>query len=136
MADIADRGGGWYRPVMHIRRLAEAATYERDGLQSHVLLDAGDFGSKRLVVTWVVVPPDGGQRPHVHDASEQVYIIVRGRGMMTVGDEQAAVEVGDLVLVPPQTSHSIANASEDTLIYASATAPPQSMADLYSTGLA
>ncbi len=56
--------------------------------------------------------------------------------MMTVGDEQAEVEVGDLVLVPPQTSHFIVSAGEDTLIYASATAPPQSMADLYSTSLA
>ncbi|HSH58521.1 MAG TPA: cupin domain-containing protein [Acidimicrobiales bacterium] len=120
---------------MHIRRLSESAVHERDGLRSHVLLDAGDFGSERLVVTWVEVPQGGAQRPHVHPFSEQVYVIVRGTGRMTVGEDQAEVREGDLVLVPPETSHSIANADGETLIYTSATAPPQSMAELYRTQL-
>ncbi len=120
---------------MHVRRLPEATVYERGGLRSHVLLDSGDFGSERLVVTWVEVRPGGAQRSHVHPVSEQVYVIVRGTGMMSVGDEQAELREGDLVLVPPETSHSIANTGHDTLVYTSATAPPQSMADLYRTPL-
>ena len=47
---------------------------------------------------------------------------------MTVGNEQAEVGEGDLVLVPPGSSHPIANEGEAMLNYASATAPPQSMA--------
>lgn len=124
-----------YCRLVHIRRLPEAAVYERDGLRSHVLLDAGDFGSERLVVTWVEVPEGGAQRSHVHPVSEQVYVIVRGTGTMTVGGEQAEVREGDLVLVPPKTPHAIANTGDRTLIYTSATAPPQSMAELYRTHL-
>lgn len=124
-----------YRRSMHVRRLREAAVYERGGLRSHVLLDAGDFGSERLVVTWVEVPVGSAQRAHVHDESEQVYVIIRGRGTMTVGNEQTEVHEGDLVLVPPKTSHAIANEGDETLIYTSSTAPPQSMAELYRTGL-
>lgn len=56
---------------MHIRRLPDAPLYERGGLRSHVLLDAGDFASEHLVITWVEVPPGVGQRPHVHEAAEQ-----------------------------------------------------------------
>lgn len=120
---------------MHIRRLPDAAVYEREGLRSHVLLDAGDFGSERLVVTWVEVPPGAAQRPHVHRASEQVYVIVRGKGTMTVGNEHAKVGEGDLVLVPTGTSHAIANEGDELLIYAAATAPPESMAELYKARL-
>ncbi len=120
---------------MHIRRLSEATVYERNGLRSHALLDAGDLGSERLVVTWVEVPAGAGQRSHVHPLSEQVYVIVRGTGTMTVGDQQAEVREGDLVLVPPDTWHSIANTGGRTLIYTSATAPPQSMAEVYRTYL-
>jgi mannose-6-phosphate isomerase-like protein (cupin superfamily) len=98
-------------------------------------MDAGDLGSRNLVVTWVEVAPGGEQRPHVHARSEQVYVILHGRGRMTVAGEAAEVAVGDLVLVSPGAAHAIANPAEEPLVYVSATSPPDSMADLYKTQL-
>lgn len=121
---------------MFQRRLSEAPVHNRDGLRSHVLLDADDFGSQHRVVTWVEVVPGAEQRPHVHPSSEQVYVIVRGTGMMSVADTQARVGEGDLVFVPPGVTHAIACDGDDPLIYASATSPPQSMAELYRHDLA
>ena len=51
-------------------------------------------------------------------------MIVRGRGVMRVGDEEREVEAGTLVLVPPRTGHSIRNTGEEPLVFVSATAPP------------
>lgn len=118
------------------RRLSEAPVYERDRLASHVLLDAGDFGSKHLAITWVEVPAGARQRPHLHPGSEQVYVVVQGNGTMTAGDEQTRVEPGDLVLIPPGATHAIATHGPGTLVYVSATSPPQSMAELYAPDLA
>jgi mannose-6-phosphate isomerase-like protein (cupin superfamily) len=105
-------------------------------MRSHILLDAGDLGSRNLTVTWVDVPPGGEQRAHSHPDSEQVYVIVRGSGRMRVAGDDERVSEGDLVFIPPAAEHGILNDSAEPLVYISAASPPVSMAELYSEQLA
>jgi mannose-6-phosphate isomerase-like protein (cupin superfamily) len=122
--------------AVRLRRLTEAVVQERGRLRSHFLMDAGDLGSRNLTVTWVDVPPGAEQRAHSHPDSEQIYVIVRGEGrMMVAGDEQDVGE-GDLVFIPPATSHGIVNRGSETLVYVSAASPPVSMEELYREELA
>lgn len=72
-------------------------------------------------------------RPHDH-VSEQVYVIVQGRGKMRVGEEERWVEEGDLVYVPPGALHGIENSSEGVLVYVSAATPAIDAAAAYDTG--
>jgi len=99
-------------------------------------MDAGDLGSRNLTVTWVDVPPGAEQRAHSHPESEQVYIIVRGRGRMHVAGDVEEVAEGDLVFIPPAAEHGITNHGSEPLIYVSAASPAVSMAELYSMELA
>jgi mannose-6-phosphate isomerase-like protein (cupin superfamily) len=99
-------------------------------------MDAGDLGSRNMTVTWVDVPPGGEQRAHSHPDSEQVYVIVRGRGRMSVAGDVEEVKEGDLVFIPPATQHGIANDGSETLVYIAAASPPVSMEELYSAELA
>jgi mannose-6-phosphate isomerase-like protein (cupin superfamily) len=105
-------------------------------MQSHFLMDAGDLGSRNLTVTWVDVPPGAEQRAHSHEDAEQVYVIVRGRGRMTVAGDVEEVGEGDLVFIPPATQHGIVNDGSETLVYISAASPPVSLAELYGEALA
>jgi len=57
-------------------------------------------------------------------AQEEVYVIVRGRGQMLLGDEERSVSEGTLMFVPASTEHAIRNTSSGLLVYVSATAPP------------
>ena len=82
---------------------------ERGRLRAHFLMDAGDLGSRNMAVTWVDVPPGAEQRPHAHDEAEQVYVIVRGHGRMSVAGDEEEVGEGDLVFIPPSTQHGIVN---------------------------
>ena len=109
---------------------------ERGRLRSHFLMDAGDLGSRNLTVTWVDVPPGAEQRAHSHEDAEQVYVIVRGRGRMTVAGDVQEVGEGDLVFIPPATQHGIVNDGSETLVYVSAASPPVSLAELYGDELA
>jgi mannose-6-phosphate isomerase-like protein (cupin superfamily) len=109
---------------MHIARLDEAPATRGGGQVSHLLLTQGQFGSRHLSVTWVECQPDSQQTMHTHPAEEQVYVIVRGRGQMLVGDEERGVGPGTLVFVPPATPHAIRNTGVEPLVYVSATAPP------------
>jgi mannose-6-phosphate isomerase-like protein (cupin superfamily) len=94
-------------------------------------MDAGDLGARNLSVTWVDVPPGVEQRAHSHEESEQVYVVVRGRGRMTVAGDVEEVGEGDLVFIPPATEHGIVNDGSEPLVYVSAASPAVSMDELY-----
>ena len=99
-------------------------------------MDAGDLGTRNMTVTWVDVPPGAEQRSHSHPESEQVYVIIRGQGRMSVAGDTESVSEGDLVFIPPATSHGIVNEGSDTLVYIAAASPPVSMEELYREELA
>jgi mannose-6-phosphate isomerase-like protein (cupin superfamily) len=99
-------------------------------------MDAGDLGSRNMTVTWVDVPPGAEQRAHSHPESEQVYVIVRGRGRMSIAGDMEEVAEGDLVFIPPATQHGIVNDGPEALVYITAASPAVSMEELYREELA
>ncbi|TMC74290.1 MAG: cupin domain-containing protein [Chloroflexi bacterium] len=109
---------------MNIKRLDEAPVNERGGQRSWLLLTEGQFGSRNLAVTWVEGTPDSMQAVHGHPDNEQIYVIVRGRGVMQVADEMQEVGEGTLVYIAPGAAHAIKNTSDAPLVFVSATSPP------------
>ncbi len=121
---------------MLVRRLGEAPVEEWHRLRSHVLMDAGELGSRNLSVTWLEIPTGTEQALRSHEEGEQVYVVVRGAGTMSVAGDTQPVGEGDLILVPPATDHSIANDGEGELACVSVQSPPVSVAELYSEQMA
>ena len=79
---------------MHVQTLEQSPQNHRGGQVSHLLLAPGQFGAENLAVTWVEGKPGSEQPLHSHPANEQVYVIVGGRGVMTVGEERQEVGPG------------------------------------------
>ena len=79
---------------MHIQPLDTAPLNERGGQKSWLLLTEGQFGAKNLAITWVEGAPGSMQAVHGHPDNEQIYVIVRGRGVMQVADEMQEVGEG------------------------------------------
>ena len=96
------------RRLVHVQPLNYAPVKRAGGQISYLLLGGEQFGSKNLAVTWVECAPGSMQAVHGHPDNEQVYVIVRGRGVMHVGDEMQEVGEGTLVLIPPG-AHAIKN---------------------------
>ncbi|MBA4115892.1 MAG: hypothetical protein H0X71_05525 [Rubrobacter sp.] len=72
---------------MFTRNTSESPRCEQGGFASHILpAEEGDTGGE-LTVTWVDVAPGSAQRPHGYGL-EQVYVVVEGRGLMRVGNEE------------------------------------------------
>jgi mannose-6-phosphate isomerase-like protein (cupin superfamily) len=109
---------------MHIQSIDGAPANERGGQKSYLLLTEGQFGSKNLAITWVEGAPGSMQAVHGHPDNEQIYVIVRGRGVMQVADEMQEVGEGTLVYIPPGAAHAIKNTSNEPLVFVSATSPP------------
>jgi mannose-6-phosphate isomerase-like protein (cupin superfamily) len=115
-----------------VRRLAEAPVEEWHKLRTHVLMDAGEMGSRNMSVTWIDVPSGIDQELHSHEESEQVYVVVKGAGTMTVAGDTQDIAEGDLILVPPSTDHSIANGGAGDLCCVSVQSPPVTVADVFA----
>ena len=121
---------------MQVRRLTEAPVEEWHRLRTRVLMDAGELGSRNLSVTWLELPSGAEQSLRSSEEAEQVYVVVRGAGTMSVVGETQQVAEGDLILVPPATDHSIANDGDADLACLSVQSPPVAASELYSDQLA
>jgi mannose-6-phosphate isomerase-like protein (cupin superfamily) len=121
---------------MLVRRLGDAAVEEFHRLRSHILMDAGELGSRHMSVTWVEVPGGAGQKLHSDEEAEQVYVVVRGTGRMSVAGDTQEVGEGDLVLVPPATDHEISCPDGSDLALVSVQSPPVAVSELYGRQMA
>ncbi|HWM64373.1 MAG TPA: cupin domain-containing protein [Solirubrobacterales bacterium] len=119
-----------------MRRLSEAPAEEWHKLNYRVLMDAGEMGARNLSVTWLEISAGAERTLRSDEGAEQVYVVVRGAGTMSVAGDTQEVGEGDLILVPPATDHSIANHAEETLVCVSVQSPPVAAAELYSDQLA
>jgi mannose-6-phosphate isomerase-like protein (cupin superfamily) len=99
-------------------------------------MDAGELGSRNLSVTWLVLPSGAEQTLRSHEEAEQVYVVIRGTGTMSVAGDTQQVGEGDLILVPPATDHSVANDGDADLACISVQSPPVAASELYSDQLA
>jgi mannose-6-phosphate isomerase-like protein (cupin superfamily) len=121
---------------MLVKRLEEAPVEEWHRLRLHVLMDAGELGSRNLSVTWLEIPAGTEQALRSHEGGEQVYVVVRGSGTMSVAGDTQAISEGDLILVSPATDHSVANDADGELACLSIQSPPVAVAELYDDQLA
>jgi mannose-6-phosphate isomerase-like protein (cupin superfamily) len=119
-----------------VRRFDEAAVVDVHRLSSHLLMDAGDLGSRNCSVHWIVVPAGASEELRSHEEAEQVYVVVGGSGTMSATGDTQQLAVGDLVLIPPATDHAVANDGTDTLALVSVQSPPVSADELFSRRLA
>lgn len=67
----------------------------------------------------VIIEPQKAPPFHKHDDTEQVFYMIEGTGVLTIGDnkDQYPVKPGDVVRIPVSTYHSIESDKERTLRY-------------------
>ncbi len=53
--------------------------------------------------------------PHHHEVLEEIYYILSGSGVMTIGEESQAVSAGDAIYIPKHHVHSLTNTGADEM---------------------
>jgi mannose-6-phosphate isomerase-like protein (cupin superfamily) len=108
---------------MHVPKKETAPRYTRpEGITSYLLASPRTSNSEHLTTTLAVIQPGGEQRIHSH-RPEQIYFILEGRGLMTVGSETKRVGPGDCIFIPCGEPHGLKNDGDVTLRYFSAATP-------------
>jgi mannose-6-phosphate isomerase-like protein (cupin superfamily) len=76
-----------------------------------------------------IIPQGASTYLHKHHNSEEIYHVLSGSGVMTVGDDQFTMKEGDTICIPPNTSHNVKNTGSVLLKILCACAPPYSHTD-------
>lgn len=101
---------------------------------SHQLLFPENSSSERVTITKVYVKPGGTQLRHKHSASEQVWIVNRGRGLLLLANDAVKELIeGDVVRFAEGDIHGIFNDTDETFEYISVTSPPINFRYAYKT---
>jgi mannose-6-phosphate isomerase-like protein (cupin superfamily) len=79
---------------------------------------AATFGDKKVSIARARVEPGVTTKVHWLTGVQEIYLIIQGKGKVTVGDlKPTEVSKGDVVVIPPETSQSITNLGETNLIF-------------------
>jgi mannose-6-phosphate isomerase-like protein (cupin superfamily) len=70
--------------------------------------------------------PGESSHPHRLIKSAEVYFILEGKGLMHIGDEEAVLEPGQAVYIPPMEIQFIKNISDVVLKFLCVVSPPWS----------
>ena len=97
-------------------QLADVPAYiTRDGSSIRELMHPAVHGNANQSLAEARIPPGGSTRLHRHQVSEELYHILSGSALMTLGEETFAIVAGDTVLIPPSTAHCLRNPGEQVL---------------------
>jgi uncharacterized cupin superfamily protein len=56
-----------------------------------------------------VVPPGGGPPPHIHNAEDELFVVLEGELRLEVDDRTIQAAVGSVLYVPKGTRHAYSN---------------------------
>lgn len=95
------------------------------GVISRQLLSPENSSSERVTVTEVHLEAGASQPRHTHEASEQIWYAVRGRGKLLLENGvEREFQAGDVTRFADGDVHGLLNDGGIEFVYISITAPP------------
>jgi mannose-6-phosphate isomerase-like protein (cupin superfamily) len=79
----------------------------------HQVMKLTSASTRGAVSLWFeTVPPGGGPPPHVHQAEDEVFIVMAGKITFRSGDRCWAVKAGTVIFAPRGIPHSFQNTGD------------------------
>jgi len=102
------------------------------GVVSEQLVSPHTSRSRRLTITRVTVEPGAVQDRHAHEASEQIWIALEGKGeLLLSGEKVRHFEAGEAVRFEEGDVHGFSNTGDERFVYIAVTAPPINFDNAY-----
>jgi mannose-6-phosphate isomerase-like protein (cupin superfamily) len=79
---------------------------------------AENYSDKDVSIARATVKPGITTLAHHLVGVQEIYLITSGHGKVTIGDlESAKVGIGDVIIIPPQTSQKVTNTGKTNLVF-------------------
>lgn len=69
------------------------------------------------MINWAKLPPHKHFESHYHEDMDEIFIILSGKSVITVGGEQETLGKGDGVVVPMKNIHRMENTGDSDVLY-------------------
>jgi mannose-6-phosphate isomerase-like protein (cupin superfamily) len=79
------------------------------GSEIRPLIDRTTSEIERCSLAEEILPPGAAVGSHFHLETEEIYYVLSGSGMMTVGEEKREVREGDAIYIPRGSKHTLTN---------------------------
>ena len=93
------------------------------GALSKVLVGPGQARSGSIDFRISRYAPNAHVAEHAHWVQEQIYYVLEGEGMLTLGKERRLMRPHDYVYLPPGVRHGFANTGTGALVFFVVTTP-------------
>jgi len=106
--------------VKYVFKTTETIRYRFPTHTNELVMDRSDAETSEAFI--VVLQPGEAPPHHVHEDTEQIFYILEGRGILSVGADPITsypVQPGDFVRIPAKTLHSIRCEGNPSLRYLS-----------------
>ena len=102
-----------------------------DGSTIRELLAHRNSGIRQQSLAEARLAPGAATTPHHHAVTEEIYYILVGTALMTVGPDTRAVGPGDAIAIPPGQRHTIRNTGAEELVFLCTCAPGYEHSDTF-----
>jgi len=106
----------WMKPILvkswEADFLPTPPPYER---HRQVLFSSKIQGRTSAAIGTVTIPPGGQSDAHVHEHSDEFWILTKGHGKVSADGNEVEVEPGVVVCAPATSKHQIINTGKETL---------------------
>jgi mannose-6-phosphate isomerase-like protein (cupin superfamily) len=115
---------------VEVRARADAEPFTtKDGSTIRVLLDREAGGAVNQSLAEASLEEGRSTRRHYHEETEEIYVVLDGRGEMEVEGERREVGPGDAVLIPAGAWHELR--ARGPMRFLCCCAPPYAHEDTY-----
>lgn len=99
------------------------------GSEIRPLVDRTNSNIELCSLAEEILPVGKEVRRHHHLQTEEIYYILEGEGLMTVGDETRNVKAGDAIFIPRTNTHTLKNTGSEDMKLLLICGPAYSVAD-------
>ena len=101
----------------------------RDGSLVRELMHPDRHICRNLSLAEAIIEPGSSTKLHVHKQAEELYHVVSGRGIMTLGSERFSITDGDTICIRPGCAHRVENTGTGAMKILCSCAPAYSHND-------
>ena len=96
---------------MKVVKLTDIVEFSPEKLKKISLFDTDNF-----FCDIYCLEPGQSQKIHWHGDSDKVYLVLKGRGMVTVGIEEKELGPDEITIAPAGEDHGVINHTQDKLV--------------------
>jgi|SRR4051794_14974017 len=109
--------------AIRVLKLSDGVAFKMGKVDSRRILHP-DMGAKRITLNWAVSEPGHEFPQHVHDYSDDTFLVLQGQVDVRQGDSRKPLPAGQFAFVPSKQIHGTITTGTGTAILISFQCPP------------